>query len=175
MQPLPWDPVDAARRNWRDHGWEAAADRMAAVTSIMRVQQLLLARIDTALKTYGVSFARFEMLRLLAFARDRRLSMSRARDWLQVHPTSVTSIVDRLQADGLVRRLPSPDDGRVTLVELTTAGADLVEKATATLNAEIFEPLDLDEADVATLTAILTGFRRRAGDFDPSGEDIGPG
>ena len=49
MNELPWDPIAEARQNWREHGWTEAADAMAAITSITRVHQLLMARIDATL------------------------------------------------------------------------------------------------------------------------------
>ena len=168
MTDLPWDPIAEARQNWREHGWEAAADGMAAITSITRVHQLLMARIDATLKPHGVSFARFEMLRLLAFAQDGQLPMSRARTLLQVHPASVTNIVDRLETDGLVQREAHPDDGRSVVLILTDAGAQLVERATADLNREVFEAPGLDADEIAQVTRVLAGFRERAGDFGTS-------
>ena len=50
-------------------------------------------------------------------------------DALGVAPRSVTSKVDAAEAEGLVRRLPDPSDRRATLVELTPAGASIVEQA----------------------------------------------
>ncbi|MDO5501488.1 MAG: MarR family transcriptional regulator [Propionibacteriaceae bacterium] len=159
------DPIAEARQHWRDAGWGEAADGMAAVTSVMRAQQILLGRIDALLKPFGISFARFELLRLLAFARGRSVRMSRAREVLQVHPASVTSIVDRLEKDGLVSRHPDPRDGRAVLVELTAEGARVVEEATAVLNDHVFTDLGLDEADLASVFGVLETFRRRNGDF----------
>jgi DNA-binding MarR family transcriptional regulator len=167
-EPLPSDPIAQARQNWRDRGWVDAADRMAAVTSVVRVNQMLQARIEATLKPHGLTFARFEMLRLLGFSHAGRMTMSRARELLQVHPASITNTVDKLEADALVRRTANPDDGRSFLVEITDAGRELVEVATAALNAEVFEVVDLDDDEVATLVRMLAGFRRRAGDFvDP--------
>ena len=50
--------------------------------------------------------------------------MAKASERLQVHPTSVTNAVDRLEAAGLVRRLAHPTDGATTLVEITAEGRD---------------------------------------------------
>lgn len=165
MNRLPWDPIAEARRNWRQHGWDDAADGMAVITSITRVHQLLTGRIETVLKPHGITFARFEMLRLLAFAHERTLPMSRARDLLQIHPASVTNIVDRLAADHLVERLAHPDDGRSVLLRLTDAGADVIEAATADLNREVFADTGFEDDEVAQLSRILASFRERAGDF----------
>lgn len=160
------DPIAQAKRNWLAWGWDGAAEGMAAVTSVMRAQQLILSRVELALKPYGISFARFEMLRLLAFTSERRMPMSRARDLLQVHPASITSIVNRLESDGLVLRSAHPADRRSVMVELTDAGAELVAKATDSLNSEVFEDLGLARRETTALTTILTEFRRRSGDFD---------
>ncbi len=166
--PLPIDPIAEAKRQWMAHGWADAADGMAAVTSIMRAQQLMLARVEAALKPFDLSFARFEMLALLSFTRESALPMASASARLQVHPTSVTNTVNRLERDGLVRRDPHPTDGRATLVVLTDAGHELVAHAAAALNGSVFEQPGLTEDDVTALVRILARFRRAAGDFtDP--------
>lgn len=167
-RPEPGDPIAGARRQWADHGWGEAAGGVAAVTSIMRVQQILLARIEGVLRPHGVSFARFELLRLLAFTRDRRMVMSRARRLLQVHPTSVTSIVDRLERDGLVERVAHPSDKRATVVVLLARGAEVVEAATADLNAEVFTDLGLEPDDQERLVEILGRLRHLGGDVTES-------
>lgn len=171
MQRHPVDPIAQAHRNWSEAGWGDVADAMAAVTSIMRVHQLLLARIEGVLKPFGVSFARYEMLRLLAFTQERALTMGRARSLLQVHPASVSGIVDRLSADGFVRRTAHPGDGRSVVVELTDTGADLVDRATAALNAQVFADPGCEPTDLVDLTRILAAFRRSSGDTvdDPGG------
>ncbi len=94
--------------------------------------------------------------------------MASASARLQVHPTSVTNTVNRLERDGLVRRDPHPTDGRATLVVLTDAGRELVAHAAAALNRSVFERPGLTEDDVTGLVRILARFRRGAGDFsDP--------
>ena len=122
---LPLDPIAEARRQWIAHGWEEAADGMAAVTSIMRVHQITLARVEAVLRPYGVTFARYEVLMLLHFSRGAALPMATIGARLQVHPTSVTNAVDRLEAAGLVQRSAHPEDRRAVLVELRAAGRDL--------------------------------------------------
>jgi DNA-binding MarR family transcriptional regulator len=165
--PLPVDPIAEAKRQWTVHGWEEAAVGMSAVTSIIRTQQLLLARVDHALKPFGLSFARFEMLRLLAFAREGQMPMASAIARLQVHPTSVTNTVNRLVIDGLVKREPHPEDGRAALVMLTPSGRDLIEKATIALNDVFIDP-GFSSEDTVELVRILARFRKSAGDFsDP--------
>ena len=131
MPPLPFDPIDEAARQWALR-WDGVP-AMHAVTSLMRVQQLVLGRLDAILKPHGLTFARYEALVLLCFSSRGSLPLGKMGERLQVHPTSITSIVQRLEADGLVSRRPHPDDGRAVLAEVTDAGRALVERATADL------------------------------------------
>src|ERR1041384_655821 len=109
-KPLPFDPIDEASRQW-GRRW-GAVEQMRAVTSLMRAQQIVINELDDILRKHGLTFARFEALVLLTFSRRGSLPLGKMGERLQVHPTSVTSIVRRLVDDGLVVRVPHPDDGR---------------------------------------------------------------
>ncbi|MEX0426831.1 MarR family winged helix-turn-helix transcriptional regulator [Nocardioides sp. DS6] len=159
------DPIREAHRQWVAHGWTDAADGMAMVTSVVRVHQLLMERIDAVLRPLDLSFARYEVLRVLAFTRAGALPMTRLGSLLQVHPTSVTSAVDRLERQGYVARSRGEQDRRVVLATITDAGREAVETATVGLNTEIFEKPGLPEpAQVATLRTLLDELRSSAGD-----------
>jgi DNA-binding MarR family transcriptional regulator len=164
-KPLPVDPIAEARRQWVAHGWEYAADGMSAVTSIMRAHQLMLGEVDRALRPHALTFARYELLQLLAFTRGGRLPMASATARLQVHPASVTNSVSRLERDGLLRREPHPDDRRAAMLSLTDAGRSLAEQATRTLNDGVFSRLALDEEGLKVLVHVIARMRRQAGDF----------
>jgi DNA-binding MarR family transcriptional regulator len=164
-KPLPFDPIAEARRQWHAHGWDDAAAGMAAVTSVVRVQQIMMARVEEALRPHDLTFARYELLTLLFFSRTGALPLSRIGSRLQVHPASITNAVDRCEAQGLVRRLPHPADRRATLAELTSAGRELVVKASESINREVFADLGLAAPDVDTLIAVLERFRAGHGDF----------
>ncbi len=159
------DTIAEATRLWREHGWSDAAAGMAAVTSLMRAQQLVLARVESVLRPLGITFARYEVLMLLVFSQRGTLPMSVIGSRLQVHPTSVTNAVDRLQGAGLVERLPHPTDRRATLVAITDEGRTVADKATAALNSEVFGRLGLAEKDLDALVGILSRLREDAGDF----------
>lgn len=158
------DPIAAAHDQWRSHGWEEAADGMALVTSIARAHQLLVERIEEVLRPHGLTFARYEILRLLAFSRRRSMPMSRLGSLLQVHPTSVTSAVDRLEKHGLVERLRRESDRRIILASLTSAGEELVERATADLNSRVFTSPGLAPDQLREATELLTSLRAAHGD-----------
>ena len=168
-RPLPFDPVAEARRQWEAHGWEAAAAGMAAVTSVMRAQQVFLSRIDDLLAGEGLTFARYEVLVLLSFSRSGALPLGKVGARLQVHPASVTNAVDRLEAQGLVRRARHPTDGRTTLAAITEQGRQVVERATGHLNEQVFADLGLTDDEATTLVRLLEKVRRGAGDFTDPG------
>ena len=161
---LPFDPVAAATRQWREHGWEHAAVGMEAVTSLMRAQAIVQARVDEVLRPLQLTFARYELLMLLSFTRTGALPMAKAGARLQVHPASVTNAASRLEAAGLVRRRPHPEDGRGVLVEITDAGRALAAEATARIN-EVFAAPELSNDRMRELVDILRDLRRSAGDF----------
>lgn len=165
-RPLPLDPIEEAHRQWTEHGWGEVADGMAAVTSLVRAQQIVMARVDEALKPSGLTFSRYELLMLLSFSKTGALPMAVASARLQVHPTSVTNTVDRLEAAKLVKRVPHPSDRRATLIEITDAGRELVAKATGQLNRQVFADTGLPPERLQLLLELLSEFRQSAGDFD---------
>jgi DNA-binding MarR family transcriptional regulator len=164
---LPFDPIEAAGHHWEARRWPAQRP-MAAATSIMRVQQLILAAVDLALADIGLTFARYEALVLLTFSRHGALPMGKMGERLMIHPTSVTNVVDRLEAQGLVRRIPHGKDRRVTLVELTRDGATLVTTATQLVVAIDFGIVGLSADELRTLISMLRKVRFASGDFDES-------
>ena len=159
------DTIAEARRQWEAHGWADVAEGMAAVTSIMRAQQIFQSRVDEVLKPFDLTFARYELLMLLHFSQEGSLPLKKAAGRLQVHPTSVTNAVDRLEAAELVERQPHPTDGRGTLVAITEEGRRTALKATEVLNAEVFARPGMPARRVATLVSVLEDLRRGAGDF----------
>jgi DNA-binding MarR family transcriptional regulator len=166
--PLDFDPIDRAgelwERNWPGQEADVYA-AMRAVTSIMRAQQILIAELDALLRPYGVTFSRYEALVLLSYSREGSLPLSKIGERLQVHATSVTNVIDRLEAAGLVRREPNPRDGRGTLAVITTEGRDVVAKATTELNQARFGLAALQTPELTRVFDLLRQLRVDAGDF----------
>lgn len=133
---------------------------MAATTSIMRAQALILSRVDAALAPFGLTFARYEVLALLQLTRAGSLPLGKMGSRLMVHPASVTNAVDRLSEAGLVRRLPHPTDGRTTLAEITDLGRDVVARATKELGAIRYGLDELPDDVCRQVTRIFEDLRR---------------
>jgi len=169
MSPrLPFDPVERAGQSWATHYPEAGEqvyDAMRAVTSIMRAQQILLAELDAALRPFELTFSRYEALVLLSFSSTGALPLSKIGERLQVHATSVTNLIDRLESAGLVRREPNPRDGRGTLAVITERGRTVVAEATRELHRTEFGLRALSQDELRRLFGILRRLRVDAGDF----------
>ncbi|CUR56052.1 Transcriptional regulator, MarR-family [metagenome] len=160
---LDFDPIDEAARQWALR-WDKVT-AMHAVTSLMRVQQLVLANLDAILKPHGLTFARYEALVLLVFSSRGALPMGKMGERLQVHPTSITSIINRLESAGLVARRQHPEDGRAVLAEVTEEGRSLVERATADLVAADFGLAVLSDDQLRAVSGLMEPIRKAAGDF----------
>jgi DNA-binding MarR family transcriptional regulator len=166
---LPFDPIERAAAIWKRRFGSGppanAVPSMAAVTSIMRAQQILLGTLDRLLRPYDLTFARYEALVLLSFSRDGKLPLRVIGERLMVHPTSVTNTIDRLERQGFVVRQPNPSDGRGRLAEITPAGLVVVEKATRDLMAAEFGLHGYTDAELGQVFELLRGLRVTAGDF----------
>ncbi|MEM7091389.1 MAG: MarR family transcriptional regulator [Actinomycetota bacterium] len=165
---LNFDPIEEARANWVRHGW-GDGTAMVAATSITRAHQIVLAKINAALAPHGLTFSRFELLALLFFSKAHELPLGKIGARLQVHPTSVTSLVDRLVADALVERVPHPTDRRTTLARLTQVGASLVAVCSAELEAIDFGLGSLDAEQQERVSGVITDLRDASGDWDSTG------
>jgi DNA-binding MarR family transcriptional regulator len=170
---LPFDPIARAAEIWQQRF--GPADAMAAVTSIMRAQQLLLAELDGLLRPHGLTFARYEALILLTFSRRGALPLRVIGERLMVHPTSVTNTIDRLEEQGMVVRRPNPRDGRGTLAEITPRGRKAAEAATGDLMAARFGMGGYGRGELEQVFSLLRGLRLAAGDFVPEPGQPRPG
>ncbi len=160
---LDFDPIDRAASIW-EHRF-GGSDAMAAATSIMRVQQLLIGEFDRICRPYGLTFARYEALVLLSFSRTGALPMAKIGERLMVHPTSVTNTIQRLESAGFVTREPNPRDGRGTLARISDSGRDAVTRVTAELTDAEFGLRALDTDARTQVFDLLRGVRVAAGDF----------
>ncbi|GAA2071044.1 MarR family transcriptional regulator [Streptomyces albiaxialis] len=166
---LSFDPIARADDHWKQR-W-GSVPSMAAITSIMRAQQILLAEVDAVVKPYELTFARYEALVLLTFSKSGELPMSKIGERLMVHPTSVTNTVDRLQKSGLVAKRPNPNDGRGTLASITGKGREVCEAATRDLMAMDFGLSVYDAEELGDIFTLLRPLRTSAGDFTDPGDE----
>jgi DNA-binding MarR family transcriptional regulator len=163
--PLRFDPIEEARRHWDERWPGGAGTSMVAVTSIMRVHQILMARLNEALEPFELTFPRYEALMLLFLSRNGSLPLGKIGERLQVHRTSVTNTIDGLERSGLVRRVPHEEDRRAVLAEILPEGRRVVVAATEALNGGDFGTEPLSPKQLEQLSRTLRDLRAAAGDF----------
>jgi DNA-binding MarR family transcriptional regulator len=161
--PLGFDPIEEAGRQWRKHWGSAATVPMMAVTSAMRIQQIWLARLNETLAPYELTFAGYEALMLLYLSRAGSLPMGKIGTRPQVHPTSVTNLIDGLEKLDYAVRRPHPEDRRTTLAAITPRGRDVASAATDALNDSRFGTEPLRSGELRSLIDVLTRTCRGAG------------
>jgi MarR family transcriptional regulator for hemolysin len=93
------------------------------------------ARLDEALKAVGLSAAKYKVLSQIAKSKEP-VPLRLLAEEQQCVASNVTTLVDRLEADGLVRRVDDPGDRRSKRAELTPAGVKKAE-AGAKVVAEV--------------------------------------
>lgn len=168
VKHLEFDPIAEARRQWEGRWGPGPGPAMAAVTGVMRVQQILMARLNGLLAPFELTFPRYEALMLLFLSRSGSLPLGKLGERLQVHPTSITSLVDALERSGHVRREPHETDRRMTLASITATGRAAAAAATTALNEARFGTAPLADAELEEISALLRAVRLDAGDFaDP--------
>jgi DNA-binding MarR family transcriptional regulator len=127
----------------------------ALLAALLRTQHLYLARLDAALEVKGLSNAKFGALQVLVEA-DEPLPLGQLAERLACVKSNITQLVDRLEADGLVERLPDVQDRRSKRAAITEEGRRrfaLGSKARRMVERELLAILSPEESK--QLAAVL--------------------
>lgn len=119
-------------------------------------------QLEQQLKAEGVQVEHWRVLEILRDQRGR--SMGELAGLVLMNHPALTKLVDRMVADGLVHRVPSPDDLRRVLVFITDRGMDLLERLKPRAdghNANIARRLG--KRDAASLKRLLTSLIEETG------------
>ncbi|HVX16744.1 MAG TPA: MarR family transcriptional regulator [Acidimicrobiales bacterium] len=162
----PFDVVEASRRVWLELWSPEAASGMAVYTAVLRSYQMLHDQVSRVMRRHDLSFPRYEVLTWLATDPESSLTLSWISKTLRIPPATVTNIIDRLEADELVRRVPHPSDARTTLAVITPRGRRVATAATRDLNGAVYEELALTQAQRRDLVGVLAHLRASGGEFD---------
>jgi DNA-binding MarR family transcriptional regulator len=166
FQAAPFDVVEASRRVWLERWDPEAASGMAVFTTILRSYQLLNDQVATVMRSHDLTFARYEVLTWLATDPESSLTLSWISKTLRIPPATVTNIIDRLEDDRLVRRVPHPSDARTTLAVITPRGQKAATDATRDLNSIVYEQIGLSERQRSQLVDLLAELRANGNEFD---------
>jgi DNA-binding MarR family transcriptional regulator len=135
------------------------------VISVNLTNSAQLSAMGRLCDSMGVSrtVGRYQLLRILYFAEAHRMTQVEVAGEMQVTSANVTFLVDGLEKDELVRRVPSLTDRRTVYVELTETGlnfAGRIVPSLATYMAAMLEGFSEDEK--RQLSHLLDRVRRNA-------------
>jgi MarR family transcriptional regulator, 2-MHQ and catechol-resistance regulon repressor len=121
---------------------------------LQKTYRTMLARVEESKKRVGLGDSDFRVLETL-FHRGP-LPVNVIGETIDLTTGSITTAVDRMEAKWLVVRKYHPTDGRIRIVELTSKGRRLIEKACTLLTAEMDEAFaSLSQAERRTLIELL--------------------
>jgi DNA-binding MarR family transcriptional regulator len=156
---------------WLERWDPEAASGMAVYTAVLRTYQLLNDEVNTVMRRHDLTFARHQVLAWLAMDPESSLTLSWISKTLRIPPATVTDIIDRLEDEGLVRRVPHPSDARTTLAVITARGEKVAAEATRDLNETVYECIGLSEPKRRRLVDLLAELRASGNDFDVEQSD----
>jgi DNA-binding MarR family transcriptional regulator len=118
----------------------------------------LVTAIERDLGAHDLTLGDYQVLVYLSEAEGRSMRMCDLADRLQLSPSGLTRRLDGLVKTGFVRRVPSTEDRRVMMAELTDAGFGALAAAApdhvASVRRHIFD--HLDDQQVAAMASIFT-------------------
>src|SRR5438876_10165170 len=106
------------------------------------------ARLEEALAGVGLSIAKFEALSVLV-GQDQPISLSELAEKLTCVRSNVTQLVDRLEADGLAKRIDHPPDRRAVHAEVTALGRERHATGAPVVNA-VLQDVAKEPSAIAT-------------------------
>ncbi len=103
--------------------------------SFLDAADRLYDRISTVLKSVGLTWPQYEVLDLLRHAPNTSLPLRALAACQSCAASNITQLVDRLEREGLVRRMDDPEDRRSVRAELTAAGMESAIKGAAQIES----------------------------------------
>lgn len=97
---------------------------LAGLYLIHALSRAIRRRFDELAREYGLTLPQWRVLRQLA--KMDELSQATLATLTDTDPMTLSGILDRLEAKGLVQRVPDPGDSRAKLVRTTQKARDMV-------------------------------------------------
>ncbi|WP_028064903.1 MarR family winged helix-turn-helix transcriptional regulator [Solirubrobacter soli] len=146
------DGVDAILDQWKTERPDLDPSPIGIVGRVSRLARELEARLEPVYKAHGLEPGWHDVLATLRrTGPDYRLRPTDLTNASMLTSSGTTKRLDKLEAQGLIRRDPDPDDRRGTLITLTDAGRALIDSVTAAHlanEASLISALDTSEQAV---------------------------
>lgn len=157
MRQEPMDHVDYITRQWEKERPDLDVTAMGIIGRVARLYLAYQKEMHKTFAQHGLNAAKFDVLATLRRAGEPyTLSPGVLLERTMVASGTMTNRIDRLEADGLVKRSVNPADSRSFLIGLTDSGFALIDKVvTEHVKTQASMIADLDTADVETFQALL--------------------
>lgn len=151
------DAVDVILEQWRRERPDLDVGPMGAIGRLKRCSSLIQRKLDETFAKFGISGWEFDVLAALRRSGSPYcLAPTALFSALMVTSGTMTHRLQRLEASGLVRRIPNSEDARSMLVELTPSGLALIDRAVeAHVENERMILAGMTSAEIAALDARL--------------------
>ena len=124
------DIVDRGMAQWGQERPDINCSGKAIVGRILRLQDVIIRAVNSALKPHGLTYSTYAVLATLRVSgAPYRMSPSQLVDTLLLTSGGTSNLLTRLERKGWIRRLSDPQDGRAVIVELSPTGKALVDRA----------------------------------------------
>jgi DNA-binding MarR family transcriptional regulator len=157
------DSIAWMRARWEERG-VPKPQKFAAMVSVLRATAIMNEEVDRILAEQKLHRTAYLLLITLQMTEGSARPLGQLSKRLLVHPTTVTSIIDQLEQDGIVVRKPHPTDRRTVMAELTKKGHRATAAASAALAEADFGLSGIDDRTADRLTEDLRRLRRGLGD-----------
>jgi DNA-binding MarR family transcriptional regulator len=122
---------------------------LGTLLSVMMSYEVLARYLEVHLKRYGVSLIRFNIMSTL-FKNGGEMTPSEIAESVFREKNSITAVINTLEREGVVRRVPSPDDGRSVKVLITDKGwqeANRLSPVAQELSREALSCMDKEQVE----------------------------
>lgn len=164
------DDVDTIVTEWEVQRPDFDARPLAIFSRLLRLDRHIDHIRREVFSQYGIERWQFEMLTELRRRPDgHQLTAGQLMNKTLVSSGTITNRIDRLEEQGLVRRIADPNDGRVVIVQATDKGIALADNAMISLldkQRELLKPYS--EEEIAAVTSFL---RSMLSDLDASSHE----
>jgi DNA-binding MarR family transcriptional regulator len=164
-QSIAEDVLRTSAQRYQDELPGADAEAIEVLLALLRTVRVHRTAVSRQLESLelpvGMTGARYTLLMTLYFSRENLLAQNEISRELNVSRTNITNLIDGLERDDLVERVPNPADRRVSYAQLTDRGRAVCEELMPTMT-ELMEDAtrDFSTDERAQLKALLYRVQR---------------
>lgn len=126
--PMKHDRIDKILEQWQQESPQLDVSALAVVGRVLRIARLLEKHRETVLADYGLNLWSFGVLATLRRqGPPYQLKPTDFYSLLMLTSGAMTNRIDRLEQNGLVKRIRDPDDRRSVSAQLTPKGIELTD------------------------------------------------